>query len=240
MTLSPQVASDREFAAFKAYCRRVGWTIGESMPETGVTPGVHVPGSWHYVWHWFAGRRHSLGADFNVPHASDLVEKTKFRSTKMIQVAHSMGVALRYSYYGHVAGHDNHPHADAGSWTNLGRGETKVYKGDLCVWDLQELLERPQDNLLGDDELKAMRAIRSATAYIGPTFPYSKAYVQSIIDVKADGIWGVKSRAALVAFIKKYQAVLKRYGLYSGKIDGLWGPKMEAAHKAVIRAYYVK
>lgn len=240
MTISPQVASDREFMAFKTFAKRVGFTVGESMPETTVHASLHVPGSWHTIWHWYAGRRRSLGADFNIPHGTNQHEKGLVYSSKMIKVAHSMGVALRYSYYGHVFNHDDHPHADAGSWTNLGRGETKVFKGDLCVWDLQALLERPQDNLLGDDELKAMRAIRYATEAIGPKFPYGKDYVQTIIDARPDNIWGPKSRAALLAFLKKYQAALKKYGFYSGKIDGIWGPGMEAAHKAVVRAYYNK
>lgn len=235
MALSAQVASTREFTAFKTVAKRYGFVVSESWPEDKPHAAWHTPGSWHMQVRWYLGRRRSLGADFNKGTGPyNPVEKAIV--TRLIPVARSMGVALRYSYYGHVADHDDHLHADAGTWQNLGTGERRVSPGDLCVWDVQKLLENTQDNLLHTVDTRDLGLIRSVARGNDPGNQGTKL-VQGIVDTTVDGDIGPKTLAATKKWVVQFQKVLKTYGFYKGTNDGIWGPKMEAAYNQFLRVY---
>jgi len=233
MTLSKQIATVRQIHSFKIVAKREGWIVGQSLPEARVTQ-VHVADSWHYHNSLYLGRRETLAGDLNRTSGTKM---EKAHAPYLVRVAKSMGIAPRYSLYGHVSGHDDHFHFDAGTWGNIGQGEFKVHAGDLCVWDTQYLLENKQDNLLGAEDTTDLNSLRLATAFHKEQFPVGKKRVQLIIDANPDGVWGPKSRAALKKWVAQWQKVLNTYGYYSGAIDGDWGPKTEASYNLFHRAY---
>lgn len=94
---------------------------------------------------------------------------------------------------------------------------------------VQRTLEVDVDGQWGKlTDIRAQRMRTASRAKAGwpknTRHAFSVTNVQIIIDTPADGIWGPKSQAALVKWIKSFQAAL---GL---TVDGQWGPKTDAAY----------
>jgi len=99
------------------------------------------------------------------------------------------------------------------------------------VKKLQKLLEVDVDGQWGKfTDVRAQRMRTAARCKAGYPKnirkPFSVINVQLIIDTPADGIWGPKSQAKLVAWIKDFQRIA---GL---TVDGQWGPKTDNAYVA--------
>jgi hypothetical protein len=92
---------------------------------------------------------------------------------------------------------------------------------------LQVLLEVGADGLWGTaTDVWAMRMRTAARAKAGAprvVKPFNVALVQRVIDTTPDGVWGPRSQAALVAWVKSCQRLL------GVSADGAWGPATDAA-----------
>ncbi len=84
---------------------------------------------------------------------------------------------------------------------------------------VQIALETAADGMWGNgtDALAMMMRAAARGAIV------NKVQVQKIVDVTPDGIWGPMSKAALVRWVKAFQAIL---GVAA---DGAWGPNTDAA-----------
>lgn len=97
-----------------------------------------------------------------------------------------------------------------------------------AVAPIQDAVRVDADGVWGPATDKATWAVRAASRYRGPKFPYGKRYTQKRVGTNADGIWGDNSRAAHDRTIKSLQRAIQRLGLYSGDIDGIWGKRSDA------------
>jgi len=100
---------------------------------------------------------------------------------------------------------------------------------------IQTLLKLTADGLWGNDtEKRADLMVKASRAIVGYPVKTPAAYdiasVQYVVGSKTDGIWGPKSRAALIEWVKKMQRVLAQTA------DGSWGPRTDHAFNVVRQA----
>jgi hypothetical protein len=222
-TVSPQHAPVANLTAFLDWAARDGAGILEHPAHGGVTPGVHVKNSFHYV---------GLAADLNWgPPGSPAVEKT--HAAHACDVARNFGLGRFYSRHGRTPGHDDHLHVDCGSWFNEGRGETRITGAvpTLTAYHLQGAVNAERDNIWGADTDKRLESVRAASRRQGQTFPYTVQLTQGAVGATPDGVWGVASRAAHDRTVAAIQRAL------SVKDDGVWGDTTEKAYQAARKTY---
>lgn len=92
-----------------------------------------------------------------------------------------------------------------------------------AVQPIQRAVRVTTDGIWGTGTDRATWAVRAASNFRGPKFPYGRKYTQARVGTKADNVWGANSRAAHDMTAKNLQRAVKRLGFYSGKIDGIWG-----------------
>lgn len=100
---------------------------------------------------------------------------------------------------------------------------------------IQSLLKVKPDGLWGEGtDKQADLMVKACRAIVGwphkTPAVYDIASVQRIIESKTDGVWGPKSNAALVHWVKNAQRVLGQ------SIDGSWGPKTDHAFNVIRQA----
>jgi hypothetical protein len=227
MALSKQVTPARNLAAFMRWAHAApGYRVSEHPAFGGVTSGVHAAGSFHYD---------GLAADINWGINSPPGERVHLLAA--LEVAESMGLALIYARdgtAGAAGNHRTHLHVDVGEWSNYGLGNVRRREGDLLVWELQRAVFRDvaqQDNLWGANTDKRLIGIRLASEFAGPRFPYGRRYVQRVLRVDDDGIWGAESRAAHDRAVADIQEAL------GVEDDGVWGPVTDAEYRRAREAY---
>ena len=109
-------------------------------------------------------------------------------------------------------------HVNAGANTS----QTRATQGAVHV---------PADGKWGADTDKAVAAVRAA---VTGSFPYGRAFAQTCVGTKSDGVWGTNSRAALARTVALLQAA------WGAKPDGDWGTKTEAAYAAARGRNYMR
>lgn len=237
MATSARRATRKSLRAFLKYAQANGYRIGESLPYTSVH-SVHENHSFHYDKYRsdHDGKVYSEAADINTgaPGASQ-AEREKL--ALLIPVAESYGIAFILGIYGtegSAAKHRDHAHVDIGSWSNYGRGAFPPPRGDSRVYDMQTATRtevKKRDNLYGKESHKRANAVRMASTYMGPKFPYGVEYAQRVIGVKDDGVWGAKSKEAHKAMVRSIQQVL------AVNPDGVWGKTTDAAFLTFVSKY---
>jgi hypothetical protein len=116
---------------------------------------------------------------------------------------------------------------DTGS--GLGGGTAKPpAKQKIDIRPLQEAVRTWKDNIWGPDTDKRLRAVKSASLWYGPLFPFHVPFTQSVVGTKPDGVWGPKSRKAHDQTVKRIQKSLKNLRVYHGEIDGIYGPMTDS------------
>ena len=226
MALSRQVTPTRHLNAFMRWCAAAGYRVGEHPDYGGVTAGVHAPESWHY----------ERGAtDINWGVGNPPGERAHLLAA--FEVAESMGLAITFArdgVQGSAARHQHHLHAEVGEWSNYGTGPVRRVPGGLRVYDMQGIVfdaGAQRDNLWRANTDKRLRAVRLASEFHGPRFPYGHKYVQRVIGVDDDGAWGPVSRTAHDVAVGGIQDVI------DVAADGVWGPITDAAFLRTRKAY---
>lgn len=235
MALSDKSATTRDLVNFCNYAQARGARVSEMPPFDAVTPGVHNPKSFHYD----RDGKYGQAADINYGKPGTSSEERAMLA-HLVTVAQSFGLGVIYALYGtqgSASAHKTHLHVDVGSWTQLGNGARRPTPGDSCVWDVQPHLHANRDNLAGPDTRKRLNAVRASSNFGGKKFPYGIRFAQDVVGTKADNKWGVQSRGAHDDTVADIQAVLKRYGYYTGRVDGIWGPLMDKGYMSFVGHY---
>ena len=230
MALAKSAALTSSIVRFCEWAAANGYQVGE-MPPWGIVHRVHSKNSYHYA----RDGKYGQAADINWPGGG---APERARLITAVSVAESLGLAVRYSLYGHVVGHDTHLHVDVGNWSNLGRGEVKRSSGDGVTSSLQAIVHAATDNSWGPDTDARLMAVREASTWRGNKFPYGVKFAQSAVGAGQDGDWGKLSRAAHDRTVNALERVLKASGDYKGNLDYLWGPLLDKAWAAARARYH--
>lgn len=113
-----------------------------------------------------------------------------------------------------------------GTLTNTKLDALLAPKKIVNVTGLQQAVRVAVDNVWGPGTDKALEAVRAASTYGGGKFPYGKAFTQTVVGARGDGVWGDLSRKAHDATTANVQRALGVNG------DGIWGAVTEAAYQA--------
>lgn len=173
--------------------------------EYNIISSVHKSrDTWH---HWF-DNGHALACDVNLKGTNDQTEFAWLRDS-VYPLAKKWGLSVTcpvetngYGVAGHSIGDGLHLHADCGRWSNLGHGAVKAPF-------TKALSSRPSTG--GGDYHKGDNVVQGDTGN-------AVKYVQRVIGVKTDGVFGPNTEAAL----KRWQ---RAHGLAD---DGIWGDKSKA------------
>lgn len=221
------VASDDTLDHYLAWADAAGFRILEHPDYGGVTPSLHIPGSYH-------GK--GMAGDLNWgPAGAPAGEMSKLAYAA--EVAQSMGLGCILASRGtggSASSHRDHLHVDRSSSTNFGDRYTTTPHGTRKVQRLQGVVHFPaaqRDNLWGPDTEKRLDAVRQASRFGGTDFPHGVKTAQLAVGTKADGKWGDASRAAHDRTVQKVQRVL------GVGVDGVWGKKTDAAYLKLRKAW---
>lgn len=210
-----------------------------------------------FIWGMGSSAEHSTGLALDLmvrnKAAGDFVRDYIWENRKRLRLRHVIwwqritstvvrpGVVRKMSDRGNsTKNHMDHIHVwfFAGPYQAPRRAETPTKTSNpnaAFVKPYQRLFEVEADGMWGPKtDARAIQMRNASWTYSGwPSRPmaHNIKVVQEVIDTKVDGIWGPNSQAALVDWIKEFQA-------HVGEAeDGYWGPKTDAKWLSARRRY---
>lgn len=207
------IFTGREFNHLLRYIKDVmGFHVYANSHFGGINLRAHGANSWHYVKDSVG---QSLGADIGT--YGDVNERARI-TRELIPLLDRIGVAWVYARDGHVANHYDHIHIDVGQYGNRGGTASNFYGSFRAVRKLNPITALP---LAGTAVAK--RKPKNIVGYVGAKGDLVRI-IQGIVDVKADGIYGRGTEAAVKTLQRKVGVVA----------DGRFGPATAAAYVATV------